>query len=129
MSLEFKSIDKSSFVQFIGEDQRQGVEWGLKWFSVLPDLATYFAVLRQGVIVGVYFLNPYLSGFELGVYICHLQRRSGILRQLIELLSTEELYVEISQYNSLSLKVFTRFGFQAIQENANTVILKRNSRN
>lgn len=125
MSLSFLSIDKSIFVDLIKKDEQRGIEWGLKWFIVIPKSANYFAVMRYRKIVGVYYLNPYLSGFELGVYVSHSKRRNGILRQLIKLLSVKDLYVEISHHNRISLDVFKRLGFETIHENTTSKKLKR----
>ena len=127
MSLSFLSIDKSIFVDLIKKDEQPGIEWGLKWFTVIPKSANYFAVTRYREIVGVYYLNPYLSGFKLGVYINHTKRSRGILKQLINFLTDEDLYVEISHQNSVSLEVFKRLGFQTIHENSTSVKLKRSS--
>lgn len=125
MSLSFQHIDKRDFVNFVREDQQPGAEWGLKWFSVIPELANCLAVKSHGVIVGVYYLNPHLSGFELGVYVSHSKRRNGILKQLIKLLSVEDLYVEISHHNRMSLEVFKRLGFETTHENTTSKKLKR----
>ena len=125
MHLELQSTDKRGFVDFIRQDERPGVEWGLKWFAALPELASCFAVMNHDGIVGVYYLNPYLSGYGLGVYVGHTKRRSGILKHLIRSLSAKDLFVEISRYNEFSFEVFTKLGFQPIDEKKNSTVLMK----
>ena len=125
MSLRFKCINKKAFLNFIKQDERPGVEWGLKWFAALPELASFFAVMNYDGIVGVYYLKPNLSGYELGVYIGHTKRRSGILKHLIGFLSAKDLFVEISRYNEFSFAVFTKLGFQLIDEKKNSKVLMK----
>jgi len=125
MSLRFKCINKMAFLNFIKQDEQPGIEWGLKWFAALPELASFFAVMNHDGIVGVYYLNPYLSGYELGVYVGHTKRRSGILKHLIRSLSAKDLFVEISRYNEFSFEVFTKLGFQPIDEKKNSTVLMK----